>query len=250
MARPARCHIEIISWAVALPQPHLTKGSLSCWKNLDCLRPRAKKGPFSHFTGQSYIHSKVGSCQSSIVGVFFFFGFGSLDPKDQLDSYFQWLDSNSETWGFLTWGRTGMKWNLLSFQFFRWWFETFFRFNPIWGRWTHVDEYVSNRLVQPPTRIRFPPSIKKLGSLGWRQISWRKMCSDPWWPVTIGKGDNPWWPKDNRQFGSVEFSHLVNFITIQLMSKSFPGTLKPSNFWKFNGWKFGEWNNMKQPFFE
>ena len=35
-----------------------------------------------------------------------------------------------------------------------WWFQRFFIFIPIWGRWTHFDEYFSKGLVQPPTSYR------------------------------------------------------------------------------------------------
>ena len=47
-----------------------------------------KKGPFS----QDKVIStpKSGAVKAQWLGVFFF-GFGSLDPKDQLDSYFQSL---------------------------------------------------------------------------------------------------------------------------------------------------------------
>ena len=34
----------------------------------------------------------------------------------------------------------------------RWWFQTFFIFNPIWGRFLIWRAYFSNGLVQPPTR--------------------------------------------------------------------------------------------------
>ena len=43
----------------------------------------------------------------------------------------------------------------------RWWFQIFFMFTPIWGRWTHFDFYFSNGLVQPPTSIRPQEQGKK-----------------------------------------------------------------------------------------
>ena len=36
-------------------------------------------------------------------------------------------------------------------QMTRWWFQIFFMFTPIWGRWTHFGSYFSTGLVQPPT---------------------------------------------------------------------------------------------------
>ena len=41
--------------------------------------------------------------------------------------------------------------NLVTVGYFsRWWFQIFFIFNPIWGRWTHFGEYFSDGL-KPPT---------------------------------------------------------------------------------------------------
>ena len=50
--------------------------------------------------------------------------------------WFQWLPSSEPTYS-------------------GWWFQTFFMFIPIFGEDSHVDEYFSNGLVQPPTS--YPP---------------------------------------------------------------------------------------------
>ena len=43
---------------------------------------------------------------------------------------------------------------MVSFSFIsRWWFQIFFMFTPIWGRWTQFDSHFSKGLVQPPTRF-------------------------------------------------------------------------------------------------
>ncbi len=58
-------------------------------------------------------------------------GFCSMPP---------WWDSVpvGGTWGDLeqSWIRWGFRWSS------RWWFQTFFMFTPIWGRWTHFDEHI------------------------------------------------------------------------------------------------------------
>ena len=43
----------------------------------------------------------------------------------------------------------------------RWWFEIFFIVTPILGEMIQFDQYVSNGLVQPPTRIDLSSGLSK-----------------------------------------------------------------------------------------
>ena len=84
--------------------------------------------------------------------------------------------------------------NLTDAYYSRLWFQVFFLFTLTWGRWTHFDKYVSNGLVQPPTRIRISwmhiilPPLKAvpllLGRFAFRTLheQWKK----PGWLGCIG----------------------------------------------------------------
>ena len=56
-----------------------------------------------------------------------------------------------------------------------WWFQIFFMFTPIWGRFPFWRSYVSNGLVQPPTRTETRRSfIKDLSSFILNPKSFKK----------------------------------------------------------------------------
>ena len=66
-------------------------------------------------------------------------------------SWYQWV-SWLQCVGYGFFGRgtavwIGDSWSCLEYQNIQksyswWWFQTFFIFNPIWGRWTHFDEHI------------------------------------------------------------------------------------------------------------
>ena len=153
------------------------------------------------------------------TGVFLLFV--KLLMEDTLEIHFHLrpVDQNSEAQPKKRWFDPGDRVSITS-----WWFQIFFMFIPIWGRWTHFDEHIFQMGWWKTTKYRYISSKKKESdrfflfkpmdySANGKNIPWKKP-SESRQPLRISNWTTTWYPKAN---------HFLMVVSIGWWTKSLHG---------------------------